>query len=101
MERCSQAVLYARVQPHSRICPGHDVLLSHQGVYLAQSVRPGDGVFVVGPLFGRAAGAEGAFLVEDGGQVTEVLAGVVSGGLVPVVARSGERFEVEVEVASG
>src|ERR1700678_3852106 len=45
----------------------------------APSLRPGDGVFVVGLVLRCPAGAQGAVLVQDRGQVPEEFAGVVSG----------------------
>jgi hypothetical protein len=58
-------------------------------------------VLVVGAVLGGAAGGEGAFLVEDGGEVAQELAGVVPGGLVLVVAWAFELLEVEDELAVG
>src|ERR1700733_8692835 len=63
------------------------------------SPRPGDGVLVVAAVLWCPAGAEGAVLVQHGGQVFQMLAGVVSGCFVLVVAGAGEGLEVEVEVA--
>src|ERR1700678_4552251 len=45
----------------------------------APSLRRGDGVFVVGLVLRCPAGAQGAVLVEDGGQVPEEFAGIVAG----------------------
>jgi hypothetical protein len=47
-------------------------------------------VFIVARLFGAAAGRERAAAVEDPGQMPEFDSGVVSGGLVAVVAWSGQ-----------
>src|ERR1700678_706311 len=59
------------------------------------------GVLVVAAAVRGAAGGEGAFLVEDRCEVPEVLAGVVGGGLVLVVAGPGEGLEGEVEFPAG
>src|ERR1700677_359276 len=59
------------------------------------------GVLVVAAAVRGPAGGEGAFLVQDRCEVPEVLAGVVGGGLVLVVAGPGEGLEGEAEFPVG
>jgi hypothetical protein len=53
----------------------------------------GPGVLVVGLCLGPSARRKCAGRVEYAGEVAELDPGVVSGGLVPVIARSVERLE--------
>lgn len=57
-------------------------------------------MLVVGAVLGGAAGGEGAFGVQHAGEVAKVLAGVVTGCLIAVVAGAVEVLELENDLPS-
>ena len=78
------------------------MVVATYGAALAQARYPAlvmwPGVLVVRLCLGPSAGRKGACLVEHPGEVPESDPGVVPGGLVAMITRAVERFEVDDQV---